>query len=365
MKNAVISLILLLLLLLPAAIFSQSAELEAETGTETETGTGTETNEISETSANIIFLDREEALNVVTPELSESCVARIPPWELIIGERRRSGFSVRKSSEARSEAFKAAVRDFSDEDKETLTQYVNQIDSVIKAEFPALDNLPWSFILVCDSADFGGFCSVRHIVVTNRLIEVMRERMDMRSSLKFTVFEILIHEKVRMLQLKKPEPFEAFYRVIWGFRRINAPLIDRNLQDRGQFITSVSPKEWVIKASPRDRNYILPGLILRDDGKGGPGNLHRIAIAVDSTSKGFIPRKGRRSQIDYRDLSAVTQYRLMFPLSEHDYHPAELSADLIAKFLVMKYVSGRYGTTPSRFTDYSQIEELIDIMNNY
>ncbi|MDR0307510.1 MAG: hypothetical protein LBI42_11825 [Chitinispirillales bacterium] len=336
---------LLIILLISAPVFSQPDKLNAK--------------------AEIIFLDREEALNVVTPQLSGSCVARIPAWKLSIDERYTNSSTERRSNKEWREAFEAAVRDFSDEDRETLTQYVGQIDSVIRLEFPRLGALPWSFVLLSDSSGFDGFCAVKHIVLTDKLISVMRERMEMQSSLKFTGFEILIHEKVRILQLIIPEPFEAFYRVVWGFRKINTQLVDDIIQDRGQFLTSVSPKEWVIKASPRDKNYILPGLVLRDDGKGGAGNLHRIAITVDSTSKGFTPRKGKKSKVDYRDLSVVTQYRKKFPLSEYDYHPDELSADLIAKFLVMKYISSSYGTTPSRFADYSKIEELINIMNNY
>ena len=307
----------------------------------------------------VIFLDREEALNLILPNLPQSGCVRVPAWELTIGDGFHSGFTTDKSSVNCREMFESVVRDFSDEDKETLTYYVGLIDSIIKVEFPALGSFPWSFVLISDSADFKSFSSVKHIVLTSELIAVMRERMERQSSMKFIGLEILIHEKVRILQLMSPQSFENFYKETWGFRRVKTPLIGESLQERGHTITSISPKQWVIKVSPRDKTYILPGLIRRDTGAGGAGSFHRVAITVDSTSKGFTARKGKRTSIDYRDLSAVTQYRKKFPLSQYDYDPSELSADLIAKYLVMKYVSAAYGTAQTRFADYSQIERLM------
>jgi len=307
----------------------------------------------------VIFLAREEALNAIAPHLPESGCVRVPAWKLAIGERLYGSFTAHRPDVDCRNMFESAVRDFSDEDKETLTQYVGLIDSIIKVEFPALGSFPWSFVLISDSADFKSFSSVKHTVLTSELISVMRESMERQSSMKFIGFEILIHEKVRVLQLMSPQPFYNFYKETWGFRRIDAPLIDWSLQERGQILTSISPKEWVIKVSPKDKTYILPGLIRRDSGAGGAGSFHRIAITVDSTSKGFTARKGKRTSIDYRDLGAVIQYRKKFPLSQYDYDPSELSADLIAKYLVMKYVSANFGTAPARSADYSQIERLM------
>ncbi|MCL2689763.1 MAG: hypothetical protein FWE57_07945 [Chitinispirillia bacterium] len=308
---------------------------------------------------NIIFLDREEALNLVMPNLPHSGCVRVPAWELAVGDRFHSGFTTEKSSVNCREMFESVVRDFPDEDKETLAYYVSLIDSIVKSEFPALGSFPWSFILICDSADFKSFSTVQHIILTSDLIAVMREQMERQSSMKFIGLEILIHEKVRVLQLMSPEPFNNFYKETWGFKRIKAPIIADNLRERGHTIASISPKEWVIKVSPRDKTYILPGLIRRDTGAGGVGSFHRVAITIDSTSKGFTARKGKRTSIDYRDLGTLTQYRKRFPLSQYDYDPSELSADLIAKYLVMKYVSANFGTAPTRAADYSEIERLM------
>ncbi|MDR2728236.1 MAG: hypothetical protein LBB56_03825, partial [Chitinispirillales bacterium] len=313
----------------------------------------------SDAEIDIRFLDREEAINAVVPNLPKSGCVRVPAWELTIGERFNSGFAAHKSGVSCRDMFERAVRDFSDEDKETLTQYVSRIDSVIKVEFPALGSFPWSFIIISDSADFKSFSSVKHIILTSELIAVMRECVEKQSSMKFTGLEILIHEKVRVLQLISPQPFNNFYKEVWGFRRVDAPLVEGSVQERGQTLTSISPKEWVIKVSPKDKSYILPGLILRESGAGGMGSFSSVAITVDSTSKGFTVRKGKKTRFDYKDLSAVTQYRKKFPLSQYDYHPAELSADLIAKYLVMKYVSASYGTAQTRPSDYSQIEKLM------
>jgi len=305
------------------------------------------------------FVGADAAVGAVLPAAPEPCVSRLPAWELSLGEGTYSRFAAKKSGADCREAFAAAVRDFTDEEKELLTQYVELIDSVINAEFKALGNLPWSFVVITDTTDFGVPSSGKHIILTKGLLREMQEWMEKQSSMLFVGMEILVYEKARLLQAARPELFERFYREAWGFRKINVLSMDRQMRDNGLFFTRVPPNEWVIKMSPKDKEYILPALLLRDAGKGEGGTVLRVAVTIDSTSKGFFPRKSKRLPIDYKDLRFISQYRKKFPLSEYDYHPAELSADLLAKFLVMKYVSSRYGTAPAKTSDYSQIDALM------
>jgi hypothetical protein len=187
----------------------------------------------------------------------------------------------------------------------------------------------------------------------------MTEWLDKQSSMMFVGMEILIHEKVRLLQGILPLPFEIFYKEVWGFRKISPLSADRLMQDNGLFFPIIPTNEWAIKVVPKGKEYIMPALLLRDAGAGEGGAVQRVAIAIDSTSKGFFPRRNKNMIVDYKDLRLIPQYRKKFPQPEHDYHPAELSADLLAKYLVMKYVSGRYGTAPTKASNYSQIDDLI------
>jgi hypothetical protein len=308
------------------------------------------------------FVGADAAVGAVLPAAPGPCVSRLPAWELSLGEGTYNRFAAKKSAIDCRDAFIAAVRDFTDEEKELLTQYVGLVDSVINAEFKALNSLPWSFVVISDSTDFGVPNTRKYIILTKGLLREMQEWMEKQSSMLFVGMEILIYEKARLLQDARPEPFERFYREAWGFRKISALSMDRLMQDNGLFFTRVPPNEWVVKMSPKDKEYILPALLLRDAGKGGGGTVQRVAVTIDSTSKGFFPRKSKRLPIDYKDLRFIPQYRKKFSLSEYDYHPAELSADLLAKFLVMKYVSSRYGTAPAKTADYSQIDVLMKMV---
>ena len=311
----------------------------------------------------ITFMEGESAADAVLPKPPEPCVSRLPAWELSTGEGTYNRFAAKKSNVDCREAFKAAIRSFTDEEKQTLRQYVDLVDSAINAEFPALNSVPWSFVVISDSTDFGVPTSKKNIILTRGLLSEMRDWMEHRSKLMFVGMEILIHEKVLLLQFRSARTFEKFYREVWGFRKINALSIDRLMEDNGIYFTSVPPNEWIIKVSPnpKDREYIMPALLMRETGKEG-GALQRVAITIDSTSKGFFPRKSKKTPIEYKDLSFIIQYRKKFLLSEYDYHPAELSADLIAKFLVMKRVSGQYGTATAKVSEYSDIDVLMKMV---
>jgi hypothetical protein len=311
----------------------------------------------------ITFISGDNAADAILSNPSGPCVSRLPAWELSIGEGTYSRFAARKSNADCGEAFRAAVRGFTDEEKNTLRQYVDMVDSVINTEFPSLNALPWRFAVISDSTDFGVPASKGYIILTKGLLREMRDWLEHPSKMLFVGMEMLIHEKVLLLQGRNPRPFEKFYREVWGFRKINVLSIDRLMEDNGIYFTSVPPNEWVIKVSPnpKDREYIMPALMMREAGKEG-GAVQRVAITIDSTSKGFFPRKSKKTPIEHKDLSFIIHYRKKFPLAEYDYHPAELSADLLAKFLVMKRVSVQYGTAPAKASEYSNIDVLMKMV---
>ncbi|MFW6244697.1 MAG: hypothetical protein ACOC36_02310, partial [Fibrobacterota bacterium] len=104
-----------------------------------------------------------------------------------------------------------------------------------------------------------------------------------------------------------------------------------------------------------------PALILEDSSK---GTMQSVGIIMDSTPKGFFPRMSKDGKFEYRDLNLIGQYRERFPHSEYNYHPDELSADLLAKYLVRKYLSSRYGTASAKKNEYSRIDKLIRYFRN-
>ena len=317
---------------------------------------------LSGTASVIEFVDAAGADSAVFQAAGAACTPRLPNWELSISEGAYNRFVARRANSDCREAFKKAARDFTDDEKAMLTNYATHIDSVVSAEFPVLNNLPWRFVVISDTFDFGVPSTSRYIILTKGLLKEMHEWAEKRSSMFFVGMEVLIREKVLQLQNGRPDTFEKFYRDAWGFRKIPALSIDRLMHDKGIFFSSVPSNEWVIKLSPRDKEYIMPALLLRDAGKGGGGTAQRVAITVDSTSKGFFYRKGKKSPIDYKDLRHIAYYRKKFPLSEYDYHPAEISADLLTKYIVMKYVSAHYGTAPTKISEYSQIDMLMKML---
>jgi len=312
----------------------------------------------------IEFVDAAGADSAVFQGPSEPCRSRLPNWELSITEETYNRFEARRADADCRAAFGKAARGFTDKEKATLTRYVTQIDSVVGVEFPVLNNLPWRFVVISDAFYFGVPSVGRYIVITKGLLKEMQEWADKQSSMFFVGMEILIREKALQLQNNRRETFEKFYTDVWGFTKIPALSIDRPMQDNGIFLSRVPPNEWVIKLSPKDKEFIMPALLLRDASKGGGGTAQRVAIYIDSTAKGFLPRKGKKAPIDYRDLRQISYYRKKFSLAEYDHHPAEISADLLTKYIVMKYVSAHYGTAPTKISEYSQIDVLMKMLES-
>jgi hypothetical protein len=314
------------------------------------------------TAPAIEFVDAAGVDSAVFPSSDAPCHPRLPAWELSIGEGTYSRFSAKRADADCREAFGKAARDFTDEEKAVLTQYVTHIDSVADVEFQALNHLPWCFVAVSDSFDLGVPGVARYIILTKGLLKDMQEWADKQSSMFFVGMEVLIREKTLLLQNNRSGTVERFYKEVWGFRKIPPLSTDRLMRDNGIFFPSVPPNEWVMRLSPKGKEYIMPALLLHDAGKEGGGTAQRVAISIDSTSKGFFPRKSKKSPLDYKDLRLIPNYRKKFPLSEYDYHPSEISADLITKYIVMKYVSARYGTAPTKISEYSQIDVLMRML---
>ncbi|MDR2591292.1 MAG: hypothetical protein LBC59_00600 [Chitinispirillales bacterium] len=312
----------------------------------------------------IEFVDAAGVDTAVFSDPSIHCQSRLPAWELSVVEGTYNRFSAKRANVDCREAFSKVVRDFTDEEKAVLMRYVTRIDSVASVEFPVLNHLPWCFVVISDTFDLGVPNIGRYVILTKGILKEMQEWAEKQSSMFFVGMEMLIREKTLLLQNNRRETCEKFYAEVWGFRKIPELSIDRLMQDNGIFFSRVPPNEWVIKLSPKDKEYIMPALLLRDagKGKGGGGTAQRVAISIDSTSKGFFPRKSKKSPIDYRDLRHVSHYRKKFPLSEYDYHPVEISADLLTKYVVMKYVSAHYGTAPTKISEYSQIEVLMKML---
>jgi hypothetical protein len=310
----------------------------------------------------IEFVDASGVDTAVFSDPSAPCHSRLPAWELSITEGTYNRFAAKRAEADCREAFSKVVRDFSDEDKAVLTQYVTRIDSVAGVEFPVLNHLPWCFVVISDTCDLGVPNIGRYVILTKGLLKEMQEWAENQSSMFFVGMEMLIREKALLLQNNRRETFEKFYTEVWGFRKIPVLSIDRLMQDNGLFFSRIPPNEWVINLSPKDKEYIMPALLLRDAGKSGGGTAQRVAITIDSTSKGFFPRKSKKLPIEYRDLRHISHYRKKFPLAEYDYHPAEISVDLLTKYVVMKYVSAHYGTAPRRISEYSQIDVLMKML---
>lgn len=302
----------------------------------------------------ISFLQKKDAEGVVLSISADVQNVKIRKAGFVQGNYICSSFR-KKNLHERLEEYIRGVRDFSDEDRKTVTDYVQIIDSILKVEFPALGQVPWKFVLVSDSLETAlPDTRTGHIILSRKFVKELKNWKDKSSSTVFTGLELLLNDKIHILQNLNPAPFEKFYKHVWGFRKVTSTATHSVLQEC--LPLNGSRPQWVMKINSKENIHILPALILKDSSS---STLQSVGIIMDSTPKGFFPRMSKDGKFEYRDLNLISQYREKFPHSEFNYHPHELSADLLAKYLVRKYVSSRYGTAAAKKEDYSRIDKLI------
>lgn len=262
-----------------------------------------------------------------------------------------------KSLEQSVQFFKRGVETFSNGEKIVIKSYVDLLDSLLSSEFPVLAKGPWRFILVSDSLKvFLPDTRAGHIIVSRKFVKKMKSWRQNKSSNFFKGLEIMVNDKVRILQKTNPAPFEQFYQDVWGFIKLkSAP--SRKILRECLPSTPLSP-QWIMKIDT-EQKFILPALIPKTNSNVSKGSLKPVGIVMDSTAEGYFPKMNDNGEFEYRDLNTLSEYRDLFPLSEYNSHPHELSADLLSKYLVKKLVSSRYGTASVKDGDYSHIGRLI------
>ena len=141
---------------------------------------------------------------------------------------------------------------------------------------------------------------------------------------------IIIHECVHIWQRKEKEIFYKLYVYYWNFIKVDK-IHNNILKHRIRFNPDGPDTNWVYKTGT---NYIIPLSIYKENGT-NIGNVDCVGVFLDKNGISFsMPHK---DDIKIKNLNDIDGFNKLFKnVHGNNYHPHELSAELISIFYLQQ-----------------------------
>ena len=290
--------------------------------------------------AGIEFLEGQAARDAIVDDSADPYFSRLEDHEMTANTSApiTGATHADKIAECKKR-FQAATVDFTDQDKATLTFFIEKVQGPLKRDYPVFGNTPWSFIKVKDTLA-GGMPHTRggHIVMPESVLKhlsAFQQRMGANSVPRAA--NLLIHEQTHVVERSHPELFEPFFTRTLHFVRAGKIEPDAWLTDRQLVNPDGTVCDWIFPLTENGKpTYVLPLIAFEN---ANPTDLRQgmttIAVTMEKTPDGFKPATGADGKPIVRPLAQVTQY-MQGPGSESDnYHPNEIAADRFAELVVI------------------------------
>ena len=293
--------------------------------------------------ASVQFLGGQNARDAIVDESMEPYFKRMQPMEM--SAKTGSPMTGETLEQQRGECrrrYAAAVREFTEDEKDALRWLVTKIVPQLGGKYPVLARTPWIFIKVAPSLEGGlphtrGGCIVLSDLTLGPLVQ--RRTIDPEWLTLTRSGELLLHEQTHVIQREHPDLFTDLYTRFWGFRhaaRIQGCdwLTTHQLLDPDGVDT-----HWVfpLKSGGQIR-WILPLTVLPDAGA-RLGQMRKVAVDVEPAEGDAFRVKVDPSGMPYmQDLASLSDYTHRFLPAHSVYHPNEIAADLFARMVLAEQV---------------------------
>ena len=288
--------------------------------------------------------------------------------------------------------YQAAVRDFSDEEKELLTTVITQMHSPLQKLYPLLAKTSWSIIKKSDTLEGGAhFTLGKHIILSEgflkRALFLTKERKHNKTDSQeeqdkhaaqqkrnkqraaAMVMGLLLHEQAHVLQRLHPTLFKDLYENTWHFKHVDKIQTTPWMTERQLLNPDAVDVRWIFpiaidanktadsKERSNEKNrvkqvrYIWPQILL--EGPRDKPRMFRDAqfVAIDLVKENkhwAIKQTSDEDSTPARSpLREQKSYLAHFPHG-NAYHPNEaaasaLSATVSADIRAGKYIQPRGG----------------------
>ena len=295
----------------------------------------------------ITFLTAKQAKQAIVDDKLDPYFSRLQPMEMSAKTGRPiTGKTLPEQRAECRRRYQAEVREFRNDEKETLTGFVKQLLPALKKDYPRFGKMPWSFLKVSDRIE-GGLPHTRggHIVLSqggcDRLTQVAK--LAPRGAILYAG-NLLLHEQMHVFQRMEPRVLDGLYTKAWGLIRAKSirggPWLTRH-----HLVNPDAPDcSWVFPIkNGQTTAYIWPLVVLRE-GEGlkrMPDDFRMIAVELDTTPDGFRVKPDQDGRPAFRSLLRVREYTKRFSLTRNIYHPREASADVFARLVLFDSLIGQ------------------------
>jgi hypothetical protein len=241
--------------------------------------------------------------------------------------------SVDAAREQVSDAYGAAVDEFTVEEATALREAVTGLQAAIRTKAPLYARAPWSFIKVSTQIE-GGLPHTRgdYIILSDALLtNIVRRHAANPRAAPVSLWNLLIHEQTHVLQRRHAELFAGLYTQIFGFRHVVLEPAPGWLRERNIVNPDAPDSDWVFPVGEgAARHWILPLLVLKNlDHPRMPDDFDVVSLDVEE-HPGSWTFGDRSLPPAFRELADRPDYVRAFPDQNEDFHPNEISAGLLA-----------------------------------
>jgi hypothetical protein len=286
------------------------------------------------------FLTAKEAADAIVDESMEPYFSLLLPPEMHAKTGSAvPGADLAAQREECRKRYRAAVLDFTDDEKTAIGAAAQSISGALKEAYPFLAATAWSFLKVDPSIE-GGMPHTRgpHVVVPAKMAAAFALlRVRGADPGKSRLAQTLIHEMCHVLQRAHPDLFADLYLNVWGFARAKGTPSDPWL-DRVQMVNPDGPDVgWVF---PVKNEFWQPLVVIKDgvEKPSMPRDFQFIGVAREKKGDTFAVRlrDGKPVTVLLKDLPA---YAEAFKGSSANFHPNEIFAELFAAMAMKDHIA--------------------------
>jgi hypothetical protein len=204
--------------------------------------------------------------------------------------------------------YTALATEYTEEDKEQLTQWTKRIDQLTLETWPMIAKLPWHFAKMSST-----FCKGRphtrglHIVLTDEAMKRFRQSES-------KALEVLLHEKLHVIQRLMPHHFEAAYKN-YGYDPVTVSMETAHKLNFVRNPDAPAPN-WAIRHN--DRLLLLATSL--ETNKNDFRFIER-AYPIDQATVGS----------PLSDTTTLDEWRAQFPIRVGHDHPNEVAAHTLGR----------------------------------
>lgn len=298
----------------------------------------------------ITFLAGDAARAAIVDESVEPYFSLLCLHEMQV----KSGIAIEGETLEQQRAFFAehyadCVRDFTDEEKEALTNTISLAAGLASWDFPRFSAEPWVLIKVTDGVERGlphtrGNAIVLSEGVVHFLTHAHSEDSNEMHQIIMRGVELMLHEQVHVLQRLDPEPYRAFYTEHWGLVHVESIAYGEELDAMQLINPDGVDTRWVqYVGGPRGGRYLQPNILLRrhdDRPSRMPGDFVQALVELEPHDDGvWRPVVGDDGRPVWTPLFDEPAYTAHYGPSRNIYHPNESFADLFAKMILSDFGS--------------------------